>query len=423
LINTQMQLQPPPQKFLSTLLEVRDYYAPLVDKYGKLYREALENLNHIEALLSNWSLTLDVDSHDSKGKVSDELFTLSAQKSLNNNSIEVSEPKPELLSKAAELPQVNNGTKENVSSQDKEENQPVAFAEENLSNGNSKDIPQTEAKSDEFNADELSATNQGTTATQENISLDDSDNIAETASELVQPSTTESSIAEDEPPAAKSTSKEQANQTPNKSLMGQDIPMLGEYQSLRRIEAVEKLLKNHKGSVCHIDFVVRSLYGELEPKTWKVVKGRVQSTLTQGRESGKWSLVPGKPGYYTIDLKLLNAPRKEASSKETKSNTNNKKPDPQAKTNSIPLKGEFEGKFLIDAITSLLQKNPKKIFDVAEVVKKLYGELKPEQVQKVRSGVLNELSRGYRTGRFSKVPQEKGLYIWDSKLLPDISRK
>ncbi|MDZ8186892.1 MAG: hypothetical protein RMX96_18835 [Nostoc sp. ChiSLP02] len=29
---------------------------------------------------------------------------------------------------------------------------------------------------------------------------------------------------------------------------------------------------------------VRSLYGELEPKVWKVVKGRVHSTLTQGRE-------------------------------------------------------------------------------------------------------------------------------------------
>ncbi|MDZ8106728.1 MAG: hypothetical protein RM338_14075, partial [Nostoc sp. DedQUE12a] len=83
------------------------------------------------------------------------------------------------------------------------------------------------------------------------------------------------------------------------------------------------------------------------------------------------------------------------------------------------MKAEFDGKFLIDAISSLLQQNPRKVFDVAEVIYQLYGELQPEQTKQVRPAVLNELSRGYRTGRFSRVPDEKGLYIWDSKLLPD----
>ncbi|MBD2498888.1 hypothetical protein [Nostoc sp. FACHB-280] len=197
------------------------------------------------------------------------------------------------------------------------------------------------------------------------------------------------------------------------------------------------MLQQHKGSVCHIDFVVRSLYGELEPKAWKVVKGRVQSTLTQGRESGKWSLVPGKPGYYTIDLKLLNSKRKESSSKSSQtkskqpqpqvkedtspdvaskpSQTKPQKPNPNAKANLIPMQGEFEGKFLIDAISSLLEQNPRRVFDIAEVINQLYGELPQSQLQKVRPGVLNELSRGYRSGRFSRVPEEKGLYIWDAK--------
>lgn len=406
-----MQLQPPPQKFLATLLEVRNYYAPLVEKYGKLYREALENLNHVEALLSNWPLTLEVDSNDSKEEVSKEIFTYTTQKSLNGNSPDVTHTEPELLeSPVTELPQVNNVASENVSSHNKEESEPVASVGENLSNSDSKDIPQAEVKSHESNGYQPPATNE---------EADNSDKVEEAASELVH-STTESSVQKDELLAATSSSEEKNPTTPNKSLFGQEVPMLGEYQSLRRIEAVEKLLKNHLGSVCHIDFVVRSLYGELEPKAWKVVKGRVQSTLTQGRESGKWSLVPGKPGYYTIDLKLLNAPRKDASSKPSK--TTNKKPDPQAKTNSIPMRGDFEGKFLIDAITLLLQQNPKKVFDVAKVINKLYGELDPNQVQEVKPKVLNELSRGYRTGRFSKVPEEKGLYIWDSKFLPQINR-
>ncbi|WP_155960526.1 hypothetical protein [Fischerella sp. PCC 9605] len=44
-------------------------------------------------------------------------------------------------------------------------------------------------------------------------------------------------------------------------------------------------------------------------------------------------------------------------------------------------------------------------------------------VQQVKSNVLSELSRGYRAGRFSRVPSQKGLYIWDSKLLPSVIRK
>jgi hypothetical protein len=420
-----MQIQPPPQKFLLTLLSIKDYYAPLVEKYGKLYREALENLNHVEALLSNWALKEEADTNGSSGEATEEILTLPAQKSLNSNPPGISKTEPELgEANDTDLPQVSDLVTQNVSSQNQEdinlaleENQPASDVVESLPNGESLEIPQTQIQSDDsFYAAQLPATRGKATATQESKTLDNSDNRVETASELVQPSTTDSSLLEDEP-AAESISLEQASSAPNKSLSGQDIPMVGEYQSLRRIEAVEKLLEQNKGSLCHIDLIVRSLYGELEPKAWKVVKGRVHSTLTQGKESGKWSLVPGKPGYYTKDLKLLNSSRKNSSSKP--SQTQSKKPDPHAKANSIPMKAEFDGKFLIDAISSLLQKNPTTVFDVPEVINQLYGKLKPEQVQQVRPSVLNELSRGYRTGRFSRVPEEKGLYIWDSKLLPE----
>lgn len=384
-----MQLQPPPKKFLSTLLEVRNYYAPLVEKYEKLYREALDNLNHVEALLSNWSATLDVDNNGNgtNQEVSKEIFTSLVRPSLDagdRHNILVSEP--ELIeSDETEVPE----TEENLSSPQLDQSESAVPTLENLSSDDSEDIAETESDDD---ANEPLATSEETTASEEDI---------------------EDSASASEP--------EQAAQTGTKPLLWSDIPMLSEYQSLRRIEAVEKLLQDHLGNVCHIDFIVRSLYGDLKPDVFKVAKGRVQSTLTYGKESGKWALIPGKPGCYTLDLKLLNSPRKESSSKQTK--INNKKPDPQAKTNSIPMQGEYEGKFLIDAITLLLQKNPKKVFDVTEVINKLYGKLNDEEIQEVRSKVLNELSRGYRTGRFSKVPDEKGLYIWDSKLLPQVSRK
>ncbi|MBD2448959.1 hypothetical protein H6G76_17720 [Nostoc sp. FACHB-152] len=433
-----MQIQPPPEKFLSTLLEIRNYYAPLVDKYGKLYREALDNLTHVQALLSNWALQEEASSQGFSQQGREEILTLPTQQNTNGTHPEVSKTEPKLVaSNDTELPKQNNITTAGISSQNQ-----VSLIEENLSHGSSLDVSPDENESDEAdNFEEILAINAEVNATKETNTKDDTDNALRATRELAQPSTSESSPQEDKPRVTASTKQKETTIAPDKSLYGQDIPMLGEYQSLKRIEAVEKLLQQHKGSVCHIDFVVRSLYGELEPKAWKVVKGRVQSTLTQGRESGKWSLVPGKPGYYTIDLKLLNSSRKGSSSKNSQTKnekpqtevqanistessskqgqTQSKKPDPQAKANAIPLKEEFEGKFLIDAITLLLQQNPRKVFDSGEVIHRLYGELQPEQVKQVKPAVLNELSRGFRTGRFSRVPEEKGLYIWDTKWLPD----
>ncbi|MCC5640028.1 hypothetical protein LC593_30205 [Nostoc sp. CHAB 5844] len=434
-----MQLQPPPEKFLSTLLEIRKYYAPLVEEYGKLYREALENLNHVEALLSNWPVT-----------VVEEIFTVSTQESSNGNSVDVFKTAAELSeTQDNELSPVDNIKAEAFPTENQEdinwkleETQPIVSAEENIFSEDSFDGSQAETQTDEStNTEEPTATTEEDNAAQESDTEDNTDSTPEVASELTQPSITEPSPQASELPVAESTKQEETTTTPDKSLYGQEIPMLDEYRSLRRIEAVEKLLQQHKGSVCHIDFVVRSLYGDLEPDAWKVVKDRVQSTLTHGKQSGKWSLVPGKPGYYTIDLKLLNSRRKESSSQpsQTKSKqpqpqvkedtspdvasqpsqTKLQKPDPHAKANLIPMKGEFKGKFVIDAISLLLEQNPRKVFDVAEVVNQLYGELPQSQLPKVRPSVLNELSRGYRSGRFSRVPQEKGLYIWDSKLLPD----
>ncbi len=85
--------------------------------------------------------------------------------------------------------------------------------------------------------------------------------------------------------------------------------------------------------------------------------------------------------------------------------------------------GEFEGQFLIDALTDLLQQNPGKIFNVGEVIEELYGELDASDVMEVKSQVLNELSRGHRTGRFSRVPEQIGLYTWNPKLLKQASAR
>ncbi|QSV54395.1 MAG: hypothetical protein HEP80_11465 [Dolichospermum sp. UKL201] len=197
---------------------------------------------------------------------------------------------------------------------------------------------------------------------------------------------------------------------------GEDVPMLAQYENMTRMEALKKLLREYVGTVCHIDFIVRSLYGDLESTIFKVVKGRVQSSLTQGRESGYWSAIPNEPGCYTLDVNSLGPVQGKGISRSIKSTKTNKHfTRPQTKV--VPMLAQFDGQFLIDALTLFLEQNAGRIFNVNEIVNGIYGYLDAEEVREVKNKVLNELSRGHRTGRFVRVPKQIGLYTWDMNMI------
>ncbi|MDZ8186314.1 MAG: hypothetical protein RMX96_15860 [Nostoc sp. ChiSLP02] len=196
-----------------------------------------------------------------------------------------------------------------------------------------------------------------------------------------------------------------------------DIPMLPQYQHLSRMEAIKQLLQQQAGIVCHIDFIVRSLYGDLDPTVFRVVKGRVQSSLTQGRERNYWVIIPEEPGCYTLDLNLVAPKNGNGAARSSKSKKKKTFIPPNPRT--VPMLKAYEGQFLIDALTSLFEQNPGKVFTVAEVIAGIYGDITSQEVREIKNKVLNELSRGYRTGRFSKVPDQIGLYTWDSNMISE----
>jgi hypothetical protein len=74
---------------------------------------------------------------------------------------------------------------------------------------------------------------------------------------------------------------------------------------MNRIDALSLLLAEHSGTVLHLDFIVRSLYRELEPELFKVIKSRVGSSLQEGVEQKLWARVTDEPGCYTKDLSLV----------------------------------------------------------------------------------------------------------------------
>jgi hypothetical protein len=333
MINPQLQLEPPPQDFVSPLLELRDYYARLVEEYETLFTQARSQLDHVEALLSGWSANQKPQLP--MGEVTQEVNASVAK---------------------ASLPSLVNGTSHN-----------------------------------QLNLLESSKSSNAEDWETEDLETSEEDN-------------------EESLPISASPTIEITPDT----IKGTDIPMLPEYQSLTRMDAITRLLKEHLGSVCHIDFIVRSLYGELEPYIFRVVKGRVQSSLTQGRERQAWHNIPDEPGCYTLDLSLVTSNRTHTYSQNGKSKK--KKPIVVPKTKVVPMLEPYEGQFLIDALSVFFKKNPGKVFGVADVITGLYGELDEEDTREVKSKVLNELSRGYRTGRFARIPNKVGFYTLDLKL-------
>jgi hypothetical protein len=332
-MNSKEKLQAPSEVFISPLLELRDYYAGLVEEYQRLFLEARSQLHHTEALLSHWSFT---DDDKQLSQLEAAHGTLGAPQE-NSLLLLASDETPQTLLEPIEspLPHSNQLEVAGISSQDTKSTESII----------------------------------------QNTSLDSYGDF----------------------------------------IKGADIPMLHQHQNLTRMEALKKLLQEYAGSVCHIDFVVRSLYGELEPSIFKVVKGRVQSSLTQGRERGYWAAIPNEPGCYTLNLSLL-APTSGNSFAQS-FRSKRKKPFILPKSRIVPMLKAFDGQFLIDAITSFLEQNVGRIFSVNEVVNGIYGELDSEQLREVKNKVLNELSRGHRTGRFSRVPHKIGFYTWDVGML------
>ena len=356
-------LEPPPQTLLEPLLELRDYYAALACEYERLWQTARSQLVHVEALLSNWSA---VNKRDNLTAVV-ETFSF-APTPVQHDSLS-----PKQLDRISNVDQ-----QEAIESELADEDEQQIDVDD--------DVEQDKIESELSDEDE------------QQIDVDE-----------------ESSDIEDTVVTAPALSQQEETQTQNNDnyVPGTDVPMLPQYQILTRMQAIEKILREHSGTVCHIDFIVRSLFGDLEPSVFKVVKSRVQSSLTHGKEKGYWAAFPDEPGCYTLDLNLVTPANGKVKSKSIK--PKRKKPFLLSKAKRVPMLPEFEGKFLIDAICILLQRKSGKIFSVAEVITGLYGELNAEQLREIKTAVHNELSRGHRIGRFSRVPHKIGCYTWDLK--------
>ncbi|MGF1487750.1 MAG: hypothetical protein ACFBSE_11725 [Prochloraceae cyanobacterium] len=90
-----------------------------------------------------------------------------------------------------------------------------------------------------------------------------------------------------------------------------DVRVIPPYQGLSLANAVQKILEDNAGSILTLDYIVTMLYGKVDGEKLKVVKNRLVKTISIGKRKGKWDSVPNQPGCYTWDWQLIDKKRKQ----------------------------------------------------------------------------------------------------------------
>ncbi|AFY70448.1 hypothetical protein Pse7367_2184 [Thalassoporum mexicanum PCC 7367] len=80
---------------------------------------------------------------------------------------------------------------------------------------------------------------------------------------------------------------------------------------------------------------------------------------------------------------------------------------------SLKLQGSYQKLTLIAAIAKVLESKEGKIVNADEVVKALYGELKPSDHKVAKDRVTKNLSKGKTEGRWARLPDQLGAYTWN----------
>ena len=174
---------------------------------------------------------------------------------------------------------------------------------------------------------------------------------------------------------------------------------------------MERLLRENAGSILHVDYIIRALYGELDALAIKAEKPRMYDTLTQGTKKGLWVKVPDVASCYTYDLKLL---------QPNSSNKNNNSVRAHSRRTS-PARGKQQEQMLPDyqhlnltaAVETVVNKYAGEILTTERIAKELYGEISGRELTQAKDKIGKTLWSGTRQERWQHVPGKLGCYTLD----------
>lgn len=164
------------------------------------------------------------------------------------------------------------------------------------------------------------------------------------------------------------------------------------------LQAVENLLSQKAGAILHRDYILRVLYGELDPDGQQEETATLSEILAQGVEQGLWAEVPDEKDCYTLDLRLVEP---ELAAKASKQMPSGEPPKslPRRKLALLPLPN-YQHLSLTDAIERVLMENSPQPMNIDTVTQKLFGSIDSA----ARKSVADLLVKGVIKGRWQRVP-------------------
>jgi hypothetical protein len=180
-------------------------------------------------------------------------------------------------------------------------------------------------------------------------------------------------------------------------------PLLPQYEHLTKSEAIEQLLQDNEGKVLHLNYIIRALHGELKPEDIAAEKSRMSDSLKKGIAKGLWDRVPDSPGYYTIDMKLVDS---EASQKKVEERKpQRRKPNSKATEGMLP---RYRNLTFTDAVETVLRDRSGEIVTSDIMTQALYGELEGTALVETKNKIGKIMWSGASQGRWQSVPGQKG---------------
>ncbi len=380
------------ENFIENLVEMRSHYQSQIQQSDRLVAHAQNGLTHINALLVDEFL-------DNQQFVKNLRIMRSHYQSL------VDEQKQQMARAKDQLVHVNALLAEQVVVQHLE-GQTISLQASTITD----DPALTEATEDK----ELSGLPKSESIVEkEFVEVDEETEDPETNLEPEETSTaiSQKEFLEKVEPQESSTNGElpalEVEDAIASSALGKKLktPLLPPYQHLNKSEAVEKLLQENIGSILHVDYIVRSLYGQLESESFKVERQKIYETMSKGVAKGFWDKVPNQPGCYTIDLKLVNNEGKSPKSKDD---------EPQAKSTKsnqpIEVLPAYQQLSFTKAVETVLRENAGLVMDSEKIARILYGNSEAEDFTKVKGKIGKILWSGANQKKWQGVPGKLGAY-------------
>lgn len=194
-------------------------------------------------------------------------------------------------------------------------------------------------------------------------------------------------------------------------------PMKPRYQHLTKTQAVEQILREHQGTILHIGWIIRELYGELSEEEIKDEKPRMYDTLSRGVEKGMWDKVPDQASCYTLDLKLVEP--ETVSERKAQSNRSSSRPRRLLRRghSSEEMMPRYQQLNFTEAVATVVNENPGQILTTELVAHKLYGDLSGQALTKAKDKIGKTLWSGAKQDRWQRVPGQLGRYTLALRLI------